>query len=144
MWADTLLAAERAHLLRLATWAMMSVVVGSAMLAYLRATRRASPLLWHFALQAVAWGGIDLLLLWLARGSIALRDLGGARSLERMLWLNSGLDAGYAAVGITLAIAGWVLGRRLGAVGAGAGIVVQGLALFVLDIGFASRLAALV
>jgi hypothetical protein len=40
---------------------------------------------------------------------------------------------GYVAVGVTLALTGWVVGRRLGAVGAGAGVVVQGAALFLLD-----------
>ena len=144
MWADTLLAAERAHLLRLATWAMASVVTGTALLALLRVQRRVSPVLSHFALQVVAWGAIELLLAWIARSMLALRDMSGARSLERALWFNTGLDAGYVAVGLMLAVSGWVMGRRLAAVGAGTGIVVQGLALFALDLLFASRLASLV
>ncbi|MBI2795495.1 MAG: hypothetical protein HYX65_02190 [Gemmatimonadetes bacterium] len=144
MWADTLLAAEHAHLARLALWAMASLLTGTALLAGLRVRRRASPLLDHFALQVAAWGAIDLLLAWAARGSLALRDFGSARSLERFLWLSTGLDAGFVAVGVTLAAAGWMLGRRLGAVGAGVGIVVQGLALLVLDLHLATQLAALV
>ena len=54
-------------------------------------------------------------------------------------------DAGYAMVGVTLAILGWRLGRRLGLVGAGLGVVMQGLALLVLDarlIAVLDRLAA--
>ena len=47
--------------------------------------------------------------------------------------MNLGLDAGYVAVGVTLALTGWLLGRRLAPVGAGIGIVVQGIALIALD-----------
>lgn len=57
MFADTLLAAERGHLLRLALWGAMSVVAGSAILALLSARRVRSPLLQHFAIQTAAWGG---------------------------------------------------------------------------------------
>jgi hypothetical protein len=48
------------------------------------------------------------------------------------------------AVGATLAIAGWRLGRRPGAVGAGVAIIVQGIALLVFDAGFATLLRGLV
>ena len=144
MWADTLLAAERAHLARLALWAMSSLLMGTAVLAVLRVRGRASPLLSHFALQMAAWGAIELLLVWAARGGLELRNAGAARSLERFLWLNNGLDIGYVAVGVTLAVTGWVLGRRLGAVGAGIGIVIQGLALLILDLHLARQLTALV
>ena len=44
-------------------------------------------------------------------------------------------------VGATLAIAGWKLARRLGLVGAGIGIVVQGLALTLLDLVLASQIS---
>ena len=37
-------------------------------------------------------------------------------------------------VGATLALCGWKFGRRLGLVGAGLGVIVQGLALAVLDL----------
>jgi hypothetical protein len=69
-----------------------------------------------------------------------MRDADGAARLDRLLWLNTGLDVGYVAVGLTLAIAGWSLGRRLGAVGAGLGVVVQGMALLALDVRFISIL----
>jgi len=136
MFADTLLALERAHLTRLLVWALGSILSGSLLLA-LVAVRRAAgplPLLQHFAIQTAAWGAVNLaIVLWAQRG-LKLRDHAGARSLDRILWLNLGLDAGYIAVGITLAVAGWVLGRRLGAVGAGLGVAVQGAALFLLDL----------
>jgi hypothetical protein len=141
MWADTLLDAERAHLLRLALWATASVLIGTTTIAVLRLRGRTSPLLFHCALQTAAWGAVDLLIVWAARGSLALRDFASARRLERFLWLNTGLDAGYVAVGLTLALAGWSMGRRLGAVGAGIGIIIQGLALLLLDLVIADQLA---
>jgi hypothetical protein len=46
---------------------------------------------------------------------------------------------GYVAVGVALAICGWKLARARGLVGAGLGVVVQGVALLLFDL----RLAAL-
>jgi hypothetical protein len=136
MFADTLLALARAHLLRLGAWAIGSLLAGTLLLA-LVALRRAAgpqPLVRHFGFQTAAWGAVDLaIVLWAWRG-LAPRDYAGATGLDRFLWLNLGLDVGYVAVGVTLAIAGWTLGRRLGAVGAGLGVVVQGIALFLLDL----------
>jgi hypothetical protein len=143
MWSDTLLAAERSHLLRLILWGVGSVIAGTALLV-LVATRRGaaggSPLLANFAVQCAAWGAIDLLIAGFAWRGLALRDLAGATKLDRLLWLNTGLDVGYVAVGIALAAVGWQLGRRLGLVGAGIGVAVQGLALVVLDAHFISVL----
>jgi sulfite exporter TauE/SafE len=88
---------------------------------------------------------VELLIALVAWRGLAYRDLQGFTRLDRFLWLNVGLDAGYAAVGLALAITGWQLGRRLGLVGAGVGVVVQGLALLVLDaylIGVLNRVAA--
>lgn len=146
MWSDTLLALERAHLLRLALWGGASVLVGSLVLALLvllaaRGRAAASPLPRHFAVQTAAWGAIDLAIVAWAWPRLALRDHAGALDLDRFLWLNLGLDAGYVGVGLTLAASAWVLGRRLGGVGAGLGIVLQGLALFALDLVFVRQLA---
>ncbi len=140
MWADTLLQAERLHLLRVALWGGACVLIGTALMLMLAIRRVTSPLLRHFALQTAAWGGIDLALALVARGHLVLRDLTGATHLDRMLWLNLGLDAGYVGVGATLALAGWILGRRMGALGAGLAVVVQGLALLALDARFATQL----
>ena len=134
MWSDTLYALERAHLLRVGAWGAASVVVGTLILALLAGRGVRSPLLRHFAIQLVAWGAIDLLLVANAWRGLAMRDLAGATALDRMLWLNVGLGVGYVAVGVTLAVCAWTLGRRLGGVGAGLGVVVQGLALLVLDL----------
>lgn len=141
MWADTLFTAERAHLLRLLAWAVASVLVGTALLAWLRGTRRQSQLLDHFAIQTVAWGAIDLVLALVAFQALDIRDLRGATQLDRTLWLNIGLDAGYILVGTTLLVVGWRLGRRLGLMGAGLGVIVQGCALAVLDLVLASQIS---
>jgi hypothetical protein len=144
VWSDTLLALERAHLFRLALWGGGSVLAGTLLLALLalRARRGAggSPLVHHFAIQTAAWGAIDLGLVAFAGRGLALRDQTGAAELERFLWLNLGLDVGYVGVGVTLAVAAWSLGRRLGGVGAGLGVVTQGLALFVLDLVFVNQM----
>lgn len=138
MWADALLAAERAHLLRLLAWAALSVLAGTALLALAgaRAARRegASGLLRHFAIQTAAWGVVEGALAAFAWRGLALRDYAAASRLDRLLWLNLGLDAGYIGIGATLAVAGWTLGRRAAPVGAGIGILVQGCALLALDL----------
>ncbi len=133
-FGSDLLALEELHLLKLGVWGALSVVVGTALVAFVRARRTESPLLQHFGIQCAAWGLIDLLIVWWAHGGLALRDLAGAIALDRFLWFNIGLDVGYVMLGLTLALCGWKLGRRLGLVGAGLGVLVQGLALTVLDL----------
>ena len=133
MWADTFLAIERAHLLRVGAWGGACMVVGTLLLALLAARRRRSPLVFHFALQTAAWGAVDLAIAAVAWQRLALRDHAGATRYDRLLWLNLGLDVGYVAVGVTLALTGWILGRRLAPVGAGLGVTLQGAALIALD-----------
>jgi hypothetical protein len=143
VFADTLLTLERAHLLRLLVWAAGSVLAGSLLLALVALRRAAGPtaLLRHFAIQTAAWGAVDLAIVaWAWRG-LALRDFAGARALDRFLWLNLGLDVGYVAVGVTLALTAWLAARRLGPVGAGLGVAVQGAGLLVVHALFATRLA---
>jgi hypothetical protein len=141
MWADTLLAAERAHVLRLLVWGGSSALVGTALLAWLHVGRRRSSLLQHFGIQTAAWGAVVLVLGAIAGASLAPRDLTAATRLDRLLWLNVGLDAGYVLVGITLIGAGWGLGRRLGLVGAGLAVLIQGLALALLDLVLAGQIS---
>lgn len=141
MWADTLLTAERALLLRLLAWGALSILAGTGMLAWLRFRARSSALLEHFAVQMAAWGMVELAFVALSWRSLAPRDLPAATRLDRLLWLNAGLDVGYVLVGVTLAITGWRLGRRLGVVGAGIGVVVQGAALLLLDLILASQIS---
>lgn len=133
-WADTLLQNEQLHLLKLLVWAAISVAGGTGVVAVLRVRRLDSPLLLHFGVQTAAWGAVNLAIALWARGGVGLRDLTATVALDRFVWLNIGLDVGYIAIGTTLALCGWMLGRRLGLVGAGLGIVVQGLALTLLDL----------
>ncbi len=141
MWADTVFHAEQLHLLRLLAWAALSVLAATGVATTLVVRRARSPLLVHFALQMGAWGAIDGVLAVLGWRSAELPDLSKAARLERLLWMNIGLDGGYVAVGITLGLCGWIIARRLGPVGAGIGVAVQGLALLLLDLQFASMIS---
>lgn len=138
MWSDALLAAEREHLLRLFAWAALSVLAGTGVLALLAVRRVRSDLLTHFAIQMTAWGVLCGLIGYAGWTGLHLRDVSGAARLERLVWLNIGLDAGYVAVGATLALTGRALGRRMSLVGAGTAVMVQGLALLLLDLHFAA------
>jgi hypothetical protein len=131
VWADALLAAEKAHLHQLLLWGVVSAVAGLVLLLTVGRPRR-SPLIFHFSAQCVAWGTVIIAIAGAELRAARLRDLAGATHLDRFLWLNLGLDIGYFAVGATIALAGWILGRRQGAIGAGIAIVVQGLALAIL------------
>jgi len=141
VWADTLFRAEQQHLLRLFLWAATSIIGGTALGVVTVVRRTRSPLLTHFAMQTAIWGALvgGLAALWWF--SAGLRDLAGAARLERMLWLTMGLDIGCVAAGAVLALAAWTFARRLGAVGAGTAIAIQGLALLVLDMQFASTVS---
>jgi hypothetical protein len=141
MWADTLLAIERAHLMRLVVWGGASVLVGSALLGLMRIRGHRSALLDHFGIQTAAWGAIDLVLALTGLQRLELRDLAGATRLDRFLWLNIGLDVGYVLVGITLVVLGWRLARRMGLIGAGMAVIVQGSALAVLDLVLAGQIS---
>lgn len=141
MWADTLELAERSHLLRLLVWSAVSILAGTAVLAWLHAGLRRSDLLKHFAVQTAAWGAVEALMtawFWMA---LAPRDLASATRLDRILWLNIGLDVGYVLVGTTLVVAGLKMGRRLGVAGAGMAIIVQGAALALLDLVLAAQIS---
>lgn len=136
MYSDTLFALERAHLLQIIVWGGASMLVGTVLLAILVFRRMRSSLLSSFAVQCIAWGMAEAVFGWIRLRGVAHRDGAAALALERLLWLNTGLDAGFAAVGVTLALTGWYLGRRAGLMGAGMGVIVQGLALFILDLRF--------
>lgn len=141
MWADTLVVAERAFALSLLMWGMVSILAGSALLAWLAIGRRQSALLRHFAIQTAAWGALAAMVAVVLIRSATNRDIAGATRLDRMLWLNIGLDAGYVLVGATLIAVGWKLGKRLGLVGAGMGVIVQGFAFAILDLILASQIS---
>jgi hypothetical protein len=141
MWADTLLASERAHLLRLVLWGGASVLMGTALLAMIRARGQRTTLLELFALVTAAWGAVDVALALWGMQSLAVRDLAAATRLDRFLWLNVGLDVGYVMVGVTLLIVGWRAVRRAGLIGAGIAVIVQALALVILDLLLAAQIS---
>ncbi len=141
MWADTLLSAERAHLFRLALWGGASLLIGTVLVATLRVGRQRSALLEHFGAQTAAWGAVELGIALLRHRSLSLRDLASATRLDRVLWLNIGLDVGFVLVGFTLAALGWRAARRLGLVGAGIGVILQGTALVLLDLVLAGQIS---
>jgi hypothetical protein len=143
VWSDSLLAAERAHLLRLIAWGAASVLLGTLVVMLIALRRAESPLLRWFGGMTAAWGAAELALAAVAWRGLALRDVAGFTRLDRLLWLNVGLDVGFVAVGVTLAVLGWRLGRRLGLVGSGAAVVTQGLALLLLDARLLATLAAI-
>lgn len=141
MYSDTLFALERAHLLQIVVWGGASMLVGATVLAILAFRRVRSALLASFAIQCIAWGLAEMVLAGIRLRGADHRDGAAAVALERLLWLNTGLDAGYVAVGVTLALTGWHLGRRPGMMGAAIGIIVQGLALFIFDLRFVLALS---
>jgi hypothetical protein len=136
---QALLDAERGHLVRLLVWALASMLAGAVCIAWRR--RAAAPDFWlHAGIQSAAWGAVDLGIVALAWSGLTPRDLGGAIALDRFLWLNVGLDVGYAMVGATLVILGLRAPKRLGLVGAGAAVIVQGVALAALDLVLSARI----
>ena len=141
MWADTLLAVERAHLIRLMMWGGASLFSGTVLLGLMRIRGRRSELLDHFGIQTTAWGGIELALALLGLLQLEIRDHAGATRLDRILWLNIGLDVGFVMVGITLLVLGWRLTRRMELVGAGLAVIVQGLALAMLGLVLAGQIS---
>ena len=58
-----------------------------------------------------------------------------------MLWLNIGLSIGFVLVGLTLVVLGWRAVRRLGLVGAGIAVALQGTALALLDLVLAGQVS---
>ena len=109
-------------------------MLGTMLLATLSWRRASAPLLRHFAMQTALWGAVELALSLAGWRGLALRDFAGAQQLVNFLWLNTGLDAGYVMLGSTLALSSWRMGFRQSGMGAGAAIIVQGLALLLLDV----------
>ena len=144
MWSDTLLAAERAHVIQLVLWAATSAVLGTSIVAVLTARRTSAPIIHRFALVLLV-GGLAQLVIALARWQwLAMRDVSSATRLDRLTWFNAGLDVGIIAGGLAIVVFAWVSGRRLGVLGAGLGALVQGLGMLVINLTFASILARLV
>lgn len=133
MWSDLLYLAERAHLGRMIAWGSVSLLAGTVIVLLVVARRRGeSPLLLNFALVTGAWGLVCLAIGAVGLQSLEMRDLDAFTRYDRVLWLSVGLDIGVIAAGLALAGAGWMAGRSLKLLGAGAATTAQGLALLVL------------
>jgi hypothetical protein len=93
MWADTLLALERGHLVRLGLWGAGCVLLGTLLIALLVWRRNDAAFLRHFAIQTAAWGAVDLLLCaWAWRG-LSLRTLRRAATAifcSTPVWMRGG------------------------------------------------------
>lgn len=141
MWSDTFLHAEQQHVLRLLFWAALSIVAATAIAVTIAMQRARSALLSHFALQMALWGLVIGSIAALEWHGLHLRDVSGAARIERLLWMNIGFEAGVVGMGFVLALCGRLLTRNAAAIGAGTGIVVQGLGLMLIDLQFASMIS---
>src|SRR5690349_17062395 len=144
MWSDTLLAAERSHLVRLLVWAVTSAMLGTVFVTVLTVRRLSAPIVFWFAVQTLTWGTLELVIMAVRWQALGMRDVRGADRLGRLTWFVIGVDVGLVAIGVSSAIMAWRASRNLGAFGGGLGVLVQGLGLLVLDLTFASILARLV
>src|SRR4029453_9406592 len=90
MWSDTLLAAERSHLIRLVIWAATSAVFGTSLALIITLRRVAAPILLWFAIQTLAWGSVELLMSAARWRGLAMRDVSAATQLDRLTWLRGG------------------------------------------------------
>ncbi len=144
-------AAEHAHLWRVGAWGAANAAAGTLLLATAGDAdgRRA------FGIQSAAWGAVNIAIAGVGLATASPDTLLSAADairaeahLANILWLNLGLDAGYAAVGATL----WIVAARgvsnpAAWRGHGRALVVQGVGLFVLDAvvlaGSSGRLGAL-
>jgi len=141
VWADTLFRAEQQHALRILIWAASSIIAGVALVLFTARKRSDSPLLRYFGYQMLAWAVLDAAIGALAWRGLAMRDLAAATRLQRTLWVALGLEAVVIATGLALAVSAWFQGRRMGGVGSGIGLIIQGLALLILDLDLLSRIA---
>ena len=144
MWSDTLLTAERNHLIRIAIWAVTSAVVGTGIVSALTIRRLVAPIVFSFAIQTIVISTLELIVTAVRWFALSMRDLSAATRLDRFTWLAIGLDAAIIGVGAAVMAMAWTRERRLGVFGGGLGVMVQGLGLLVLDLTFASILARLI
>lgn len=127
---------QRLILARLLSWSRFSFIAGLGLL-HLGSFWRG------VGQQAIGWGAIDALIAVIAGHSINRRMVGPeaaapevqrreARNLQRILWLNTGLDVLYVLGGL------WLAYRRGAANpkwrGHGWGIIIQGGFLFLFDL----------
>jgi hypothetical protein len=115
-------------------WSVTSLALGGVI--WLAGARHGSSLAVGVGRQAVAWGGIDLVIAAAGRRADRAAISDGAaqtRTLRRLLWVNSLLDVGYFGVAVAMS-------RRRRFVPDAVGIAIQAVALLVLDSTHARRL----
>jgi hypothetical protein len=120
---------------RLTGWGAASLLAGAVL------SRHASPAVRAFGQQSAGWGAVDLGIVGVSRARRSSAPT--APALRRVLVVNAALDVGYVAVGALVLLRRGPFGRRLDdeqARGHGAAVVLQGLALLVLDASGAGRL----
>jgi len=144
MWSDTLLAAERSHLIRLLLWAATSATLGTVVVAIVSVRRRNASIVFWFAIQTLVWGTAELMIAVGRWQSMSMRDVSAATRLDRLTWFAIGLDVGLIGIGVSTALIAWRRKQSLGAFGGGLGVLVQGLGLLVLDLTFATILGRLI
>ncbi len=128
---------ERELRVGLGAWSTGSAAVGAVVALAGRRTER--PGAQAFGVQTLLWAGVDAAVLGagaLARARAA-RPVSAAR-LRRVLLVNAGADVGYVVTGLVLVARSDRRGRHLRE--HGLAVVVQGLALLVLDGRSAARL----
>lgn len=123
----------RSLVARLTRWGSASVLIGGVL--------AIAPRSRAFGLQTLMWGAIDL---GIAVFTGRRRSLPGKAALRRILLVNTALDVGYVATGAHLAVRTPTFGGRLStadARGHGLAVIIQGAALFFLDLAAARRLS---
>ena len=139
MFADTLLRAQQEQLFRIVAWGVGSLVVGLAVLLATMRRRHSTALLRSFCVQLAGWGAVEIGYAVWGYHTLRMLDFAGATHLERVVWLNLGLDAGAGAAGLALIGYGWRrAARREVLLGSGAGLLLQGAALLVINVQLAS------
>ena len=58
MWSDTLLAAERSHIIRIVIWAVTSAALGTTVVTIVVGRRMSAPIALWFAIQTLVWGSV--------------------------------------------------------------------------------------
>lgn len=129
---------QRRVLRVLLLWAAGSVAAG------LRGWRGSHPFWQGVGMQCAGWGAIDALIAFaglhgarrkgsaLAQGTLTdVHHADEARKFERILWINAGLDVGYALGGLLFVQRNEAHAQRRGM---GAGVIAQALFLLIFDV----------
>ncbi len=135
-WADSLLGLERLYFLKLMLWGATSVVAGTVICALTAVKGRSAPMLRALALSLAVLGVAELGAALALRAGTGLRDLESATTLDRALWLVSGLVLGWAVVAFLAALR--AARRRPApdarAAGLGMGVGLHGVAIAILTL----------